>query len=122
MSFLASLLLPVLATVLFFRSYPERVALGKAPALLTTRSALVSGAVTGASALIFLGLLGVLILAHRGRALTPEGVEDSAIAFWTVQFILAAAIGAVIGALSALALLPWVRSRLARSAPPREIQ
>ncbi len=122
MSFLASLLLPVLATVLFFRSYPERVALGKAPALLTTRSALVSGAITGASALIFLGLLGVLILAYRGRALTPEGVEDSAIAFWTVQFILAAAIGAVIGALSALALLPWVHSRLARSALPREIQ
>jgi gas vesicle protein len=34
-----------------------------------------------------------------------------------VQFLIAATIGAAVGALAALALLPWVRGRLARIRP-----
>jgi hypothetical protein len=116
-SFLVSLLLPVIATLLFFRGYPERAARGEAPAQLTTAAAIGMGARTGAAALVFLGLLGVVILAYRGKTVTPAGIEVSAVAFWATQFLLAAAIGAGVGALAALALLPWVRERLARSVP-----
>jgi hypothetical protein len=116
-SFLVSLLLPVIATALYFRGYLERAALGTVPARISTTSALVGGALSGASALVFLGLLGVIILAYRGRALTPAGIEVTAAAFWAVQFLIAAAIGAAVGAVAALALLPWVRGRLARVAP-----
>jgi hypothetical protein len=73
------------------------------------------GALTGASALVFLGVLGVLTLAYRGKTVTP--IEVPAVAFWTSQFLIAALLGAVLGALSALALLPWVRRRLAQSTP-----
>ena len=36
------------------------------------------------------------------------------------QFVIAAAIGAVVGALTGLAMLPWLRERLARSRPGHE--
>ena len=112
MSFLVSLLLPALAVALYFRSYPERVALGKAPSQLTVARAMASGAVTGASALVFLSILGVIVLSYRGRTLTPPDIPVAI--FWTTQLLFAIAIGAAVGALSALALVPWVRGRLAR--------
>lgn len=117
MSFLVSLLLPVLATVLYFRGYVERASQGRAPTGVSTRTALVAGALSGASALIFLGLLGVVILVYRGRTLTPAGMDSSAAVFWLIQFVLTAAIGAAVGALTAAAMLPWLRARLARLAP-----
>jgi nitrate reductase gamma subunit len=115
MSLVFSLLLPIIATAILFRGYPERAARGQAPAQLTTGSAVAKGALTGASALVFLGILGVLTLAYRGKTVTP--IEVPAVAFWTSQFLIAALLGAVLGALSALALLPWVRRRLAQSTP-----
>jgi hypothetical protein len=117
MSFLVSLLLPVIATALYFRGYLERATLGAAPAHISTTTAMLRGALSGASALVFLGLLGVIILAYRGRTLTPAGIDVPAAAFWAVQFLIAAAIGAAVGATAALALLPWVRSRLAHIVP-----
>jgi hypothetical protein len=114
-NFLVSLLLPVLATVFFFYGYPDRAARGLVPAELTAAAALARGALAGAAALVFLGILGVVILAVRGRAVTPADVPVAA--FWAVQFALAAAIGAVIGAATTLALLPWLRERLAHAAP-----
>lgn len=117
MSFLVSLLLPVIATAILFYGYPERAARGLAPPQLTTAAALAMGARSGAAALVFLGLLGVVVLLYRGRDATPA-VGVSAVTFWAVQFLIAAAIGAAVGALSALALLPWVRGRLAPSVPP----
>ena len=117
MSFLVSLLLPVIATVILFHGYPERVARGLAPSHLTTASALAMGALSGAGALVFLGALGLVILAYRERALVPAEIEIPSAAFWAIQFLIAAAIGAAIGGLSALALLPWVRRRLADAAP-----
>jgi hypothetical protein len=116
-SFLLSLLLPVIATVLYLRGYVQRATLGAAPARISTTSALTSGALSGAAALVFLGLLGVIVIAYRGRVLTPPGLDVPAVAFWATQFLIAAAIGAAVGALSAAALLPWVRGRLARIAP-----
>jgi hypothetical protein len=110
-SFLLSLLLPIIATVILFNGYPDRAARGLAPANLTTAAAVAMGARTGAAALVFLGVLGVIVLLYRGRDATPD-VGVSAVTFWTVQFLLAAVIGATVGALSALALLPWVRGRL----------
>jgi len=112
-SFLVSLLLPVLATLVYFNGYPDRAARGLVPAELTTAAALAKGALAGTSALVFLGLLGVVILAVRGRTVTPAGIDASPVAFWAIQFALAAAIGAVVGAVTTLALLPWVRGRLA---------
>ncbi|NUO38952.1 MAG: hypothetical protein HOQ17_15735 [Gemmatimonadaceae bacterium] len=117
MSFLVSLLLPVIATVLYLRAYVQRAGIGMAPARISATRALGSGALTGAAALVFLGVLGVIVLAYRGRTLTPPGIDVSAAAFWATQFLVAAAIGAAVGALSAAALLPWVRSRLARLTP-----
>lgn len=117
MSFLVSLLLPVLATVLYFRGYVERAAQGRAPTIVSTGTALVASALSGASALIFLALLGVMILAYRGRTLTPDGIGASAAAFWVTQFVLTAAIGAAVGVLTGAAMLPWLRARLARIAP-----
>jgi hypothetical protein len=114
-SFLVSLLLPVLATVFFFQGYPDRAARGLVPPELTTAAALARGALAGAAALIFLGVLGVVILAVRGRMVTPTGLDVPATAFWAIQFALAAAIGAAIGVATTLALLPWLRERLARS-------
>ena len=111
MSFLVSLLLPVIAVVILFNGYPERAARGLAPSELTTGAAVAMGARTGAAALVFLGVLGVIVLLYRGRDATPD-VGVSAVTFWTTQFVIAAAIGATVGALSALALLPWVRGRL----------
>jgi hypothetical protein len=116
-SFLASLLLPVLATAFLVHAYPERAARGLVPPQLTTASALIRGALAGAAALLFLSLLGVVVLAVRGKMVTPVGIEVSAAMFWVTQFLIAAAIGAAVGALTALAMLPWVRGRLARSAP-----
>jgi hypothetical protein len=49
--------------------------------------------------------------------LTPPGIDTPAAVFWIVQFLIAAAIGAAVGALATLALLPWVRRRLMRIAP-----
>ena len=118
MSFLVSLLLPVLAIVLYYRGYPDRAARGLAPVRLTTGAAIRSGAATGAMALVFLAVLGVVILAVRGRMVTPPGVDVSPVAFWVTQFALAAGIGAVVGAVAAVGLLPWVRGRLAHLAPP----
>jgi hypothetical protein len=119
MSFLVSLLLPALATALYLRGFVQRATLGTGPARISTTTALVSGALSGAAALVFLGLLGVIVLAYRGRTLTPPAIDVPAAAFWAVQFLIAAAIGAAVGALSALAVLPWVRDRLARiSATP----
>jgi hypothetical protein len=118
-SFLVSLLLPVIATVILFNGYPERAARGLAPARLTTAAAVGMGARTGAAALVFLGVLGVLVLLYRGRDATPD-VGVSALTFWAVQFLIAATIGATVGALSALALLPWVRGRLGQSTLPPE--
>jgi hypothetical protein len=115
-SFLVSLLLPVLATVIFFYGYPDRAARGLVPTALTTGAALARGALAGASALVFLGLLGVVILAVRGKVVTPAGLDVGA-AFWAIQFALAAAIGAVVGAATTLALLPWLRQRMARITP-----
>jgi hypothetical protein len=117
MSFLVSLLLPVIATALYLRGYLERATLGTVPARISTASALLGGALSGASALVFLGVLGVIILAYRGRTLTPAAIDAPAAVFWAVQFLIAAAIGAAVGALAALALLPWARGRLARLAP-----
>jgi hypothetical protein len=115
-SFLIALFLPVIATVILFQGYPGRAARGLAPARLGTGRALAMGASTGAAALVFLGILGVVVLAYRGREATPQ-VGVPAVVFWGTQFLIAAAIGAVVGALSALALLPWVRGRLTRAAP-----
>ena len=117
MSFLVSLLLPVIATVILFNGYPERAARGLAPAELTTGAAVAMGARTGAAALVFLGVLGVIVLIVRGRASTPA-VGVSPLTFWATQFAIAAVIGATVGALSALALLPWVRGRLGQSSRP----
>ena len=117
MSFLVSLLLPVLAVALYFRGYVERAAQGRAAVAVTTARALGAAALSGAAALLFLGLLGVVILAYRGRTLTPDGIGASAVAFWVAQFVLAAAIGAAVGALTGVAMLPWLRARLARIAP-----
>ena len=117
MSFLISLLLPVLAAALYFRGYVERATQGRAAVAITTANALAAAALSGAAALLFLSLLGVGILAYRGRTLTPAGMQDSATAFWVTQFVIAAAIGAVVGALTGLAMLPWLRARLARLAP-----
>ena len=116
-SFLVSLLLPVIATAILLHGYPDRAARGLAPPQLTTAAALAMGARSGAAALVFLGLLGVVVLLYRGRHATPD-VGVSAVTFWAVQFLIAAAIGAAVGALSALALLPWERARLAPSSPP----
>jgi hypothetical protein len=107
----------VLSTVVYFHAYPDRAARGLVPAELTTAAALVKGALTGASALVFLGTLGVVILAVRGKTVTPAGIGASPVAFWTIQFALAAAIGALVGAATTLALLPWLRERLANSTP-----
>ena len=117
MSFLISLVLPVLAVALYFRGYVDRAAQGHAPVTITTPKALVSAALSGAAALVFLSLLGVLILFYRGRAITPPDLGDSAAIFWVTQFVLAAALGAVVGALTGLTMLPWLRARLARLAP-----
>ena len=117
MSFLVPLLLPVIATALYLRAYVERAASGTAPARISATMALASGALSGAAALVFLSLLGVVVLAYRGRTLTPAGIDAPAAVFWTTQFLIAAAIGAAVGALSAAALLPWVRSRLAHLTP-----
>jgi hypothetical protein len=103
--------------VVLLHAYPERAARGLVPPQLTTASALTRGALAGVAALLFLSVLGVVILAVRGKMVTPAGIEVSAGVFWATQFLLAAAIGAAIGALTALAMLPWVRTRLARSAP-----
>jgi hypothetical protein len=118
-SFLISLLLPILATVILFQGYPERAARGQVPPQLTAAWALTRGALAGAAALVFLGILGVLILAYRRSAVTPTELGISPLAFWSIQFLLTAAIGAGVGALSALVLLPWARRRLARHAPTR---
>ena len=117
MSFLVSLLLPVIARVLYFRGYPARAAAGQVPSRLTAAAAAAKGALTGAAALLFLGVLGVLILAYRRKVLTPPDVETPAVIFWAVQFLLAAVIGGTVGAASALALLPWVREQLADAVP-----
>lgn len=117
MSFLVSLLLPVIATAILLYGYPERAARGLAPPRLTTAAAVGMGARAGAAALVFLGLLGVMVLVYRGRHATPD-VGVSAVTFWGVQFLIAATVGAAVGALSALALLPCVRARLAASTPP----
>ena len=122
MSFLVALLLPVLATVLYFRGYPARAAAGQAPAELTTAAAVRSGALAGAAALVFLGVLGVVILIYRGRVLTPPDVETPPVVFWAIQFLLAAVIGAAVGTLSTLALLPWVRERLAQAVPRGSVE
>lgn len=117
MSFLVSLLLPVIAVMLYFRSYPDRAARGLAPARLSTASAIRSGALTGASALLFLAIAGVVTLALRGKLATPTDVKVSWPVFWAVQFGIAALIGAAVGAVSAVGLLPWVRGRLADAVP-----
>lgn len=115
MSFLIALLLPVIATTLLFRAYPGRAARRLVPRELTTPAAVRSGALAGAAALVFLGLVGVAVLVSRGKPLTPG--DTPALAFWLVQFGLAAAIGAAVGVLTALSLLPWVRERLERVPP-----
>ena len=117
MSFLISLLLPVIAILLYYRGYPDRAARGLAPARLTTGAAIRVGAAIGASSLVFLALLGVVILAVRGKTVTPQGVDVSPVAFWVIQFALAAGIGAIVGAVSAVGLLPVIRGRLAQIAP-----
>lgn len=117
MSFLIALLLPVIAILLYYRGYPDRAARGLAPARLTTGAAIRAGAAIGAMALVFLALLGVVILAVRGKTVTPPGVDVSPVAFWVIQFALAAGIGAAVGAVSAVGLLPWVRGRLADAVP-----
>lgn len=117
MSFLISLVLPVLAVALYFRGYLDRAAQGRAPVAITTPKALAAAALSGAAALVFLGLIGVVILFYRGRTITPPDLGDSAAIFWVTQFVLAAAIGGLVGALTALAMLPWLRARLARLAP-----
>jgi hypothetical protein len=116
-SFLVSLLLPILAAALYLGGYVERATLGTVPARIETGAALVGGALSGAAALVFLGMLGVIVLAFRGRVLTPAGIDTPAVVFWVVQFLLAAAIGASVGAVATLALLPWARGRLARVTP-----
>lgn len=116
-SFLISLVLPVLAVALYFRGYVDRAAQGQAAVTITTPKALASAAVSGAAALVFLSLLGVVILFYRGRTITPPDLGDSAVIFWVTQFVLAAAIGGAVGALAGLAMLPWLRARLARLAP-----
>jgi hypothetical protein len=116
-SFLISLVLPVLAVVLYVRSYLERATVGREPLHVATGKALASGAVTGAAALLFLSALGVVVLASRGRVMTPPGLDVPAPLFWVTQFLIAAAIGAVVGALAMLALLPWFRARLAQITP-----
>lgn len=117
MSFFVSLLLPVIAVTLYFRSYPDRAARGLAPAQLTTASAIRSGAFAGATALLFLAIAGVVTLAVRGKLTTPTDVRVPWLVFWAVQFGIAAIIGAVVGAVSAIGLLPWVRGRLADAVP-----
>ena len=119
MFFLFSLLLPILATVVWFRGYPERAARGDAPRELSTPAALTRGAVAGAASLIFLSLLGVVVLLSRGRGATPADLGGYAIVFWVVQFTLAALIGGAVGAVTAFAMLPSVRARLARTTPVR---
>ena len=114
MSFLVALLLPVLATVIYFRGYPARALTGEVPVQLTTAAAVRSGILAGAAALVFLGVLGVVILIYRGRTLTPPEIETSPIVFWATQLLIAGVIGGAVGALTTLALLPWVRGRLAR--------
>jgi hypothetical protein len=116
-SFLVSLVLPAIAAALYLRGYLERATLGTVPTRIGTSTALVRGALSGAAALVFLGVLGVIVLAYRGRMLTPPGIDTPAAVFWIVQFLIAAAIGAAVGALATLALLPWVRRRLMRIAP-----
>jgi hypothetical protein len=116
LSFLISLLLPVIATVILFHGYPRRAARGLVPARLTTGAALAMGARTGAAALVFLSVLGVIVLLYRGRDATPD-VGVSPVAFWATQFAIAAGLGAAVGALAALVLLPGVRSRLEQSVP-----
>jgi hypothetical protein len=118
-SFLVSLLLPVLATAILLRAYAERAARGLVPPRLTAASALRRGGLAGAAALLFLSLLGVIVLAVRGKMVTPVGIEVSAAAFWATQFLIAAAIGAAVGAMTALAMLPWVRGRLDELMPGR---
>lgn len=117
MSFLIALLLPVIAVLTYYRGYPDRAARGLAPARLSTASAIRAGAATGAMALVFLALLGVVILAVRGRLVTPQSVDASPVTFWVIQFALAAVIGGAVGAVSAVGLLPWVRGRLADAVP-----
>lgn len=119
MFFLIALLLPVLATVVFFHRYPERAARGDAPRELTTGSALLRGAVAGASALLFMSVLGVVVLLYRGRGATPTDLGGYAVVFWVVQFASAALIGGTVGALTALVMLSSVRERLARTVPVR---
>ncbi len=114
MFFLIALLLPLTATVLLFRAYPERAARGDAPMELTTGAALLRGAVSGASALIFLSVLGVVVLLYRGRELTPMGAQ--VLVFWALQLVAASVIGGAVGAMTAFAMLSSVRERLARSA------
>ena len=101
----------------YYRGYPDRAARGLAPARLSTASAIRAGAATGAMALVFLALLGVVILAVRGRLVTPQSVDASPVTFWVIQFALAAVIGGAVGAVSAVGLLPWVRGRLADAVP-----
>jgi hypothetical protein len=116
-SFLVSLLLPIIAAALYLRGYLERAALGTVPPRITTAAALTGGALSGAAALVFLGVLGVVILTYRGRTLTPAGLDVPGPLFWITQFLIAAAIGAAVGAAATLALLPWARGRLAHIAP-----
>jgi hypothetical protein len=115
-SFLVSLLLPVLAAALYFRGYLERAAQGRAPVEISAGRALGAAAISGAAALVFLSLLGVMILFYRGRTITPPDLGDSAAIFWVTQFVIAAAIGGALGAVTGLAMLPWLRARLARLA------
>lgn len=117
MFFVVSLLLPVIAAALYLRGCVEQAALGTLPARIGTTPALAGGALSGAAALVFLGVLGVMVLAYRGRALTPAGIDTPAAVFWIVQFLVAAAIGAAVGAVATLVLLPWARARLARITP-----
>lgn len=117
MFFLIALLLPAVATVLLFRAYPARAARGEAPMQLTVGAALLRGAIAGASALLFLSILGVVIVLYRGRQLTPPGTQM--LVFWVVQFIAAAVIGGAVGAVTALTMLASVRERLARTTPVR---
>ena len=71
MSFLVSLLLPVIATLILL---PRLRGAGRArqdARRAHDRDGLPMGALSGAAALVFLSVLGVGILAYRGRTLTP---------------------------------------------------